>query len=105
MLIDAPRIRLPARLPCSSRFVSSAASLCNALSRTTRAHSRAVDTLWTENRAGIVATRGRRVYAAMRSGPKTEIPASIPPVSEETGRLVVVREKSFHDQSPTGCRE
>ena len=36
--------------------------------------SRAVETLWTEHWAGTVAKRGRRVYAATRSGPKTEIP-------------------------------
>ena len=35
---------------------------------------RAVETLWTEHWAGTVAKRGRRVYAATRSGPKTEIP-------------------------------
>ena len=39
--------------------------------------SRAVETLWTENGAGTVARRGRRVYAATRSGPKTEIPGNI----------------------------
>ena len=36
-----PTIRLPARLPCPTRFVPSAASLCNATSHTTQGHSKA----------------------------------------------------------------
>ena len=39
------------------------------------APSRAVETRGAENPAGTVVTRGRRVYAATRSGPITEIPA------------------------------
>jgi len=35
----APRIRLPVRLPCLSRFVHTVASPCNALRRTTLAHA------------------------------------------------------------------